>query len=253
LAVAVLIAVIIGLPYLIHDGNGAIAFADVLEQMRRAKTVTWTEVQNPPEAHPHAPPASGPVSSERRCAYKSPGHERQEIVQRWPGLERKQVVVFDHNVHRCLVLDLQEKTAYVAPVLTFMAVEEHTVVDALAGFTGAITAKAESLGERDIGNRKAVGFRIGGPIDIRLDDEEKPLPGPHTDFWVDAQSKRLVLAESTAPDGSTTVLKDFVFDQELDDSLFSLEPPEGYQLIRPGPPEAEQHSPGEVYTFGVPS
>jgi outer membrane lipoprotein-sorting protein len=60
--------------------------------------------------------------------------------------------------------------------------------------------------------------------------------GEATDIWVDAKTKRIVLVETTGAKGRVTyMLKDFVFDEELDDSLFSLELPEGYKQIPPPP------------------
>ena len=48
--------------------------------------------------------------------------------------------------------------------------------------------------------------------------------------WIDPQTRELVIVEiefANAP-GMSGTMTDFQFDVELDDSLFSLTPPEGY-------------------------
>jgi outer membrane lipoprotein-sorting protein len=72
------------------------------------------------------------------------------------------------------------------------------------------------------------------------------LMGDVSEIWVDTTTKLLVLAETRDDENRwITTLKDFVFNLELDDSLFRIEVPEGYREIAPlpfssvSPPEDE--------------
>jgi outer membrane lipoprotein-sorting protein len=95
-----------------------------------------------------------------------------------------------------------------------------------------IPSDAQSLGTKQIGNREAVGFRLQ-----KKTDGTYPWSGDITDIWVDAKTRLLVMLETGAADGGWMFrLKDFAFNQELDDSLFSLDPPQGYRMLIP-PPE----------------
>jgi len=85
----------------------------------------------------------------------------------------------------------------------------------------ALPARAdETLGRRQIDGRELDGFRVHG------DDAQ-------TTVWIDPGTGELVRVElefANAP-GMNTIMSDFQLDVPLDDSLFSLTPPEGYTPI----------------------
>jgi outer membrane lipoprotein-sorting protein len=88
---------------------------------------------------------------------------------------------------------------------------------------------AEPLGTKQIDEREVAGFKIR----LKRDGTDF-LMGDISEIWVDEKTKRLVLAETSDTEHRwVSTLKDFIFDQELDDSLFSLELPEGYKDIGP--------------------
>ena len=77
----------------------------------------------------------------------------------------------------------------------------------------------ESLGEKEIDGRKVVGFHISGqPHDLTL--------------WGDPKTGLPVRVETTSGiEGSVkATFSDFVFNVDMDESLFSLEPPAGYTV-----------------------
>jgi len=78
----------------------------------------------------------------------------------------------------------------------------------------------ERLGEKEIDGRRVVGFRIRGDR------------GPAMDLWGDPKTGMPVRVEMTmGMDGKMKVtLSDFVFDVDMDESLFSVEPPAGYTV-----------------------
>lgn len=75
----------------------------------------------------------------------------------------------------------------------------------------------EVLGEKEIDGRLLQGFRVtqGDMINTA---------------WIDSQTEQLVRVEIeyTSSPGMNTIMTDFQFNVELDDSLFSLTPTEGY-------------------------
>ncbi|MEN6334605.1 MAG: zf-HC2 domain-containing protein [Phycisphaerales bacterium] len=85
----------------------------------------------------------------------------------------------------------------------------------------ALPAQAdETLGRKQIDGRELDGFRVHG------DDAQ-------TTVWIDPGTGELIRVElefANAP-GMNTIMSDFQLDVALDDSLFSLTPPQGYTPI----------------------
>jgi hypothetical protein len=95
-----------------------------------------------------------------------------------------------------------------------------SVIDAMKQIGGQ---KGEPLGEKVIAGKPAVGFR-------------SKLGGKDMIVWADKESLNPVRVEIAMiiADGQETmmVMDQFVVDAPLDDSLFSLEPPPGYKLVK---------------------
>lgn len=110
---------------------------------------------------------------------------------------------------------------------------------------GLADREAEPLGTRRIDGREAVGFRVEGP----LPPHENPPPFPTTsDVWVDRETQLPLEVIMTTTLGEAVVIvtmTDFEFDRDLDPSLFSFEPPEGFEVRRIGVPELKPAPPKE--------
>jgi outer membrane lipoprotein-sorting protein len=81
-------------------------------------------------------------------------------------------------------------------------------------------AKRESLGEKKIDGRQAVGYRFTSPVQVLT-------------IWGDAKTALPIRVESTIkliPKTATT-WTDFQFDAPVDESLFNTETPPGYTLV----------------------
>ena len=93
---------------------------------------------------------------------------------------------------------------------------------AAEGLRNLASKKGEPVGEKKIGQVQAQGFRV------------KEETGQETLIWVDPQTKLPVQIEINGKFGGGqpfhSTLSDFQLDPRLDDSLFSLEPPQGYAL-----------------------
>ncbi|MHC4084701.1 MAG: LolA family protein [Planctomycetota bacterium] len=229
-AIIVLVSIIIS--YIAKDHPGGIAFADVVKTMQEIKTVTWTSSAevSPPEDENTIQVSSGHIC---RKAYKTPGHERREVTQKLIHPETKQIYehkhveIVDRNAGKFLSLNPQEMTAYVSSFEPLGG--EDPFVDVFLNPKNNIPPSAESLGTKPIDGRETVGFRMK-----KTGDDTYIWTGKSAEVWVDVETKRVALVETTGANGRVVYrLKDFVFDQELDDSLFSLEPPQGYRYIKP--------------------
>jgi hypothetical protein len=79
--------------------------------------------------------------------------------------------------------------------------------------------KRQPLGEKDLDGRHLLGYRLTGH-------------GLVMDVWGDPKTGLPVRVESTAPSAPhmKIVESDFVFNVDLDESLFSLVPPAGYEV-----------------------
>jgi outer membrane lipoprotein-sorting protein len=77
----------------------------------------------------------------------------------------------------------------------------------------------EFLGEQEINGVKAIGYRVTGHGDITI--------------WADSETILPIQIEQTMG-AETAVINDISYDVELDESLFNVEPPEGYLTVAPG-------------------
>ena len=235
LAAAVIVAgVFIGIYCIVGNHPGNIAFGDIVKQMQQVTTATWTEIG---ESHPPKNLPQGAIfvggSHIRRCAYKATGYERQDTTQtlvdpqtRQPG-EYKLVHIIDRNKGKALLLNPRNMTATLA---SFEAgAFQNPLCDVFLCPTSNVPRDAQSLGTQEIAGREAIGFRL-----LKKNDGTYPWSGDITDIWVDAKTRLLVMLETRSADGDWLFrLKDFVFNEDLDDSLFSLEPPAGYTQTAP--------------------
>ena len=181
-------------------------FAEMAAKLHAAHTMT----------HRMAMQTPGLKEPVRTTVYiKVPDHFRSETDGGGP------IVIVDSAQRKTLMLDPKSKTA--------MIMEDKgpkpagAGADIAAGMAGSMRSleKADSkpAGDRTIGRVKTRGFRV--------------MLSPQQDMtiWVNPATDLPVLVESVGHAGGMevrTTLSDFVLDRVLDDSLFRIEPPEGY-------------------------
>ncbi len=138
--------------------------------------------------------------------FMEPGKMRVE----WPGM----TAVFDWNGGKILTLMTEEKVAHSTVVKDMMNPYQRNWLADLKAIMDS--AAAEELGRREFDGRQAKGWRM-------------PERGWLCTVWADAKSGELLQAEFEHG-GNRMVMSRFVLNQELDESLFSMDPPEGYTL-----------------------
>jgi outer membrane lipoprotein-sorting protein len=176
-----------------------VAFADVLEHVQAARTITYTM-------------RIGDDPTPFRVSRMEPGLIRTEI----PG---GSVNIMDRNRGKTLVLDTAGKTATLLEIKAGgQAGGGEDQIDRLRHFRGK---PEQDLGEQVIEGRPARGFRISAG-------------GWTSAIWVDTRTDLPVRMENrtnfNAEGAKTVVFSDFAFDAPLDESLFRLTPPEGYKI-----------------------
>jgi outer membrane lipoprotein-sorting protein len=210
-AAAILALAIGGIAVWFHGGGTTPAFANFIEPILSAKTVTFTSTFE----------SEGQKITSKVMGMASP--QRMRLEQGMPG-QQKTVTVFDDTGNN-LVLRPAEK---VAIVITLTNVPKEKRPKAIFFELRSQLSDArdrpdwirEPLGEKVIDGRRLVGFRLTGH-------------GVICDLWGDPKTGMPVRIENSAPSNPNVepvICSDFVFDADLDESLFSLEPPAGYKV-----------------------
>lgn len=226
-AAAVLVLAIAGVALWFHGAGATHAFADFVEPIVEAKTAKFkitTEIKGPPAA-----------TIKGEVMVLSATRMRQEMEA--PNMPQG-IMIFDWGRGKSLTLDPTTKKAMVVS-LANMNKEQIAQQDTFGSFRSILldardnpNVKREPLGEKNIDGRQVVGFRVSSR-------------GMVVSLWGDPKTGLPVLAETTMsmyPDAKTT-MSDFVFNVDMDESLFSVEPPPGYTVdnmkVDVSPPEEE--------------
>ena len=240
-AATILVLAIAGLGLWFSGGGATPALADFLQPLLEAKTVKYKMIIE----RTGVPPGMSGLSAEKQkellkhtsevmeLGSQRHRHETRvgnsKIVEVWDQQQGKQLLL-EPARKRATLIDCspgpKEKTpgkdapgsasprralGLPWPVALFRSLLLDTVHK--PGF------QRESLGEKEIDRRRVVGFRMSAR-------------GTVMDLWGDPQTRLPVRIETTTalmPNYKITVC-DFAFNVALDESLFSVEPPAGYQV-----------------------
>ena len=208
IAAAIAIAAgIAGLFVWLVTGNG-VAFADVLEKVRSARTVRF-KIKAQVELMP------GTVQEfDSDVMVLEPGKIRQTM----PG---GGVMISDSQQGRFLTLLPGQKKAIVTEATGQPQDQNQNQMTFIEQLRNLQEGSEERLGEEEIDGRTATGFRVRGK------------EGWDWTIWADAETGlpvRVEVKADTFGTGMPVVMSDFVFGEEMDESLFSLTPPEGYTV-----------------------
>jgi hypothetical protein len=149
--------------------------------------------------------------------FLAPDRFRQElgggVVNIVDWSERK-IVGLDPNSKQVTVFNLIQGEGQEMPGNQFEELRK-TLRKAKTGTDGA----AEPVGEREIAGRKAVGFRFAAPAQTLI-------------LWGDAETELPLMLEGVfhGPPRTEFTMTDYQFNMDLDESLFSLELPEGWSV-----------------------
>ncbi len=203
-AAVIIVAVLIAIHQMAGNGASAV-YASVVEQLQNARTMTYSlitqmNIENVPTVRVD-------------MAFKEPGYMRITTTDGYltaidwaqnKGISilppRKQFIEFEATSYR-----------------HDPAQDPFAVIENLRTLPSRADAE---LGEKEIDGRLLQGFRV---------IEE----GVINTVWVDPRTGELARVVMEFPDapGMSVIMTDFQFNVELDDSLFSLTPPEGFERV----------------------
>ena len=203
-AAAVIIIAILTTIHFLGSPIEGIAWADVVRPILTARTVVFNvEGENIPTT---------------RVMNMGTQRVRGEVLS--PDGKTVQVIVIDYDTFRMLTLIPNQKKAVVIDLKDIPEKPEN-VLEELRNMVTEIqndpNVSVEPLGEKEIDGRIAKGFRATGP------DGEMTV-------WADPQTALPIRMEQKWRQ-MQFVCTDFQFDIEMDESLFSMEIPEGYSEL----------------------
>ena len=187
-------------------GGATVAWADVQQQLLSVRTMTCRlSIAQP-----------GMPAMEMKMYFKEPGLMRQEVTA-----PAQAITVFDMSQQRAIALTPVAKRAIVMDLSNMpeemkQQQEEQNFLDQMKK---AVRESESPLGERIIDGRRCLGFEV-------------TMEGLEFEVWADAQTgEPLEVTAAFFAGEAQMTMYDFTFDEALDDSLFSLEIPEEYQVI----------------------
>jgi outer membrane lipoprotein-sorting protein len=203
IAATILVVVLIGVHYL--AGSSGTVYADIVERLQKARTLLYTVTTSIA--------VEGMPDMEMEIAFKEPGYVRITM----PG---GYVSVADWTQGKGLSI-IPDKKQFIEMDMSNLpddiARRQFEMIERLR----TLPERAdEVLGERNVDGHVVQGFRVAeeGEIDT---------------VWIDPHTRELILVEREFANmpGISATMTNFQFDVDLDNSLFSLIPPQGYTHI----------------------
>ncbi len=245
-AAVVFVVAITGVFFWLHTGGATVSFAEVVERFLMVKSYKMKMTDQ----------LDGNIFQTYDSMWIAPGCSRFEFKNSDGGIER--VVITEGT--KGLYFSPKEKVAEITEV--FNLPDQAPFFDeahSLMLKAREKTVEAVPLGEKVIDGRQAIGYRL-----------KIEKYSTQQDIWADAKTLLPVRIEITTvqPDkaGKTSAKKvlksiwsDIQYNLELDESLFSLDPPVGYKVVKhqpvvlPKQPDgkAKESAPMNSETLGV--
>lgn len=223
-AVAATILVILGGVVfwgVIGGGSTSLAFADVAKALENLRTATYDEIVE------FVDPMNGTTkTTSAKTFFLAPSRQRCEVSMSTGAAEGKSssIMIMDLQAMKSLSLVPEQKVAIEVDLSKIKAGIPPNLFEMVRqlvreGRSGP-GEKVEPLGQKEIDGREVVGFRTHNSNMYNMT------------LWADPQTARPVRVELNMPGygNSHSVLSNFCYDEELDPSLFNLEPPPGYTV-----------------------
>lgn len=219
MAATIFILAIVGVTLWFHAGGATLALADFIQPILDAKSVKYKMTAT----------MDGQPIGTHEVMVRPPYWKREEMRREMSGgVEMRLVAIWDFQKGKSLCLNPKRKTATITtytgmPKDRASLTEFATLRSLLLNAQDRPGVKREPLGEKEIDGHKAVGYRLSGLFD----------PDMVMSLWGDPKTGLPVrVEEDTRRSGKKMhiTLSDFVFNVDLDESLFSVEPPDGYAI-----------------------
>ncbi|HUU17615.1 MAG TPA: hypothetical protein VMW72_10735 [Sedimentisphaerales bacterium] len=224
-AVIFIAMIILGINYMGTPIDGAsTVFAAAMDSIKQARTFSCITIF---EATYEDEGKDGKYLSKTKKMFKEPNRERRvQLTSPWPRFVGE-IRITDFKKRQELTIRPAEKTAILYDKSSDYYVDDNTGELKLTELNTSLRDYLLKLSEEaveDLGN-------------VELDGQQVRMLQTHknsrvTAVWIDLETNFPVQIEHKWPDQirSPVLYKSIQIDTELDDSLFSLEPPEGYDL-----------------------
>jgi outer membrane lipoprotein-sorting protein len=223
-AAVIVLAIIIGFVELGKPVGASAAFAAAMDRVREAGTFSCTEIF---EVSYEDGEEQGTYLLKQKSMFKEPDWERHEsLTSPWPKYIGETTIT-DYGTRQQLVFRPAEKTALLHDMSSDYEVDDKTGELRL---TQLRTGLRDRLLKTSEGAVDDLGEAVLEGKSVRILQSRKD----HriTTVWIDPETRYPVQIEHKWTDGSHSPIMytSIRIDSELDDDLFSLEPPEGYTL-----------------------
>lgn len=207
-AAALFLLIITGVALWFHGGGATPAAADFIQPILDAKSAKFNMTCQ----------VEGQPLIAFRVLFSAPNRMRQEL----PGgtvnisdTDQGKMVSLDPKNKRMTVFNLANMAKGKAPTNFFSQLRSQ-----LSDAQKKPGVQHTPLGEKEIGGRRAVGYRISGQAQVIT-------------LWGDPKTGLPIRVETRVDliPKATTTWTDFEFNVPVDESLFSTEPPAGYTVV----------------------
>ena len=224
-AAALFLVIIIGIIELGKPAGGAsVVFAAAVDSVRNAGTFSCTQIF---EVSYEKDGVDGEYLSKHKLMFKEPGWEREEqLTSPWPRYIGE-ITITNYDTRQRLIIRPAEKTATLRDVSSEYFIDDQTdelkltqLNTRLRDFLLELSAKAvDDLGSVELD---------GQSVRLLRSRKDKRI----ATIWIDPETNYPVQIELawTDRDRSPMLFTSIQIDTELNDDLFSLEPPDGYTL-----------------------
>lgn len=224
-AAVIILIMVIGVIELAKPiGSGSVAFAAAMDSIKRARTFSCTEIF---QATYQDGEEQGSFLMKQRWMFKEPDRERHErLTSPWPRYIGE-VTIVDYGARQQLELRPVEKTAMLHDMSSDYDIDDKTGELKLTQLDTSLRDRLLKLSAgavEDFGSVELDGQSVR-MLQSRRDSRITTVwVDPETDFPVQIEIKW------TDQSRSPVLYTSIQIDTELDNDLFSLEPPEGYTL-----------------------
>jgi outer membrane lipoprotein-sorting protein len=214
-AAVVSILAVTGIVLWLHSGGATLAIADFVKPILEAKTAKY-KMTYERDGHPQKTSV---------VMVLAPCRIREESTWELPGeISARIVMIQDLQRGKILSLDTKNKTATVYAWNNMPeGMGSANWFDGVRRYLLDPRIKREPLGEKEIDGQRVVGYRHGG----------YSSSGQVMNVWGDPETGlpvRIETIEQRSGKEMKVTMSDFVFNVDLDESLFSVEPRPGYTL-----------------------
>ncbi len=200
-AAVIIIAVLVGMHFVGNPFAATVTFAEVIEPILNARTVILDMLVGDEE--------TSPLMHETVV-----GSRIRRTISNLPNMTS----IIDLESAKILALDTEEKTAAYIDIQGRLQEGTRNYIEFVRKVLMELkdSPDVEELGEQEIDGQKAIGFAARGP-----NEEVKIWADPHTTLPIRVELRLGQLF---------VIMKNFKFDVLVDDSLVSMDVPEGYTL-----------------------